>query len=111
MAAVSEHLLIRDAALAAATNGIVIVDAVAPDHSIVYVNAGFERLTGYTADEAIGRNCRFLQGTGGDQPALAEFRSALRDGRSAKVLVRNHRKDGTAFWTRSWSPPSPRRGG
>jgi diguanylate cyclase (GGDEF)-like protein/PAS domain S-box-containing protein len=91
-------LLMKDAALAAATNGIVIVDALAADRPIVYVNPGFERLTGYGADEVLGRNCRFLQGPGTDPSAIEEFRAAVAEHRSTKVVVLNHRKDGTPFW-------------
>jgi diguanylate cyclase (GGDEF)-like protein/PAS domain S-box-containing protein len=98
MAAISEHVHIRDAALAAATNGIVIVDALEDDHPIVYVNAGFERLTGYTADEVLGRNCRFLQGEETAPATRDAFRRVLAEHRSDRVLVRNHRKDGSAFW-------------
>jgi diguanylate cyclase (GGDEF)-like protein/PAS domain S-box-containing protein len=98
MAAITDNAHIREAALAAATNGIVIVDALQDDHPIVYVNAGFERLTGYSADEVVGRNCRFLQGGDTDPEALERFRRALREHRSDKVLVRNYRKDGSAFW-------------
>ena len=49
-------------------------------------------------EEAIGRNCRFLQGKDRDQPALQELRAALREGRGCRVVVRNYRKDGTLFW-------------
>ena len=52
----------RDRAIASSTNGIIITDAGQPDNPIVYVNPAFERLTGYSAEELIGRNCRFLQG-------------------------------------------------
>ena len=91
-------LLIKDAALAAAINGIVIVDVVAADQPIVYVNPGFELLTGYDADEVLGRNCRFLQGPDTDPSAIAEFAAAVAEQRGTKVTVRNYRKDGTPFW-------------
>nr|MBA2636868.1 diguanylate cyclase [Solirubrobacterales bacterium] len=91
-------LLMRDAALAAATNGIVIVDATQPDLPIVYVNQGFERLAGYRADEVLGRNCRFLQGADTDPLAIVEMRTAVAEGRGAKVVLRNYRKDGSPFW-------------
>ena len=50
-------------ALAACTVGVVMTDARQFDHPIMYVNPAFEALTGYKADEIIGRNCRFLQGS------------------------------------------------
>ena len=55
-------------------------------------------MTGYSAQEALGRNCRFLQGTEREQPALEELRAALREGRQSKVVLRNYKKDGTLFW-------------
>ena len=90
------HMLER--AVEAARNGILITDPNQPDNPIVYANPGFERLTGYSAEEAIGRNCRFLQGADRDQPVLDEIRAALREERECRVVVRNYRKDGTLFW-------------
>jgi PAS domain S-box-containing protein len=63
----------------------------------VYVNPAFEETTGYAAEEAVGRNCRFLQGEDRDQPAVEELRRAVREGRHCTVL-RNYRKDGSLFW-------------
>ena len=87
-----------DRAVTASTNSIVITDPNQPDGPIVYVNPAFERTTGYTAEEALGRNCRFLQGEDRDQPALGELRAAVSEGRHCTVVLRNYRKDGTLFW-------------
>jgi PAS domain S-box-containing protein len=65
---------------------------------IIYINPAFERMTGYEAQEVIGRNCRFLQGEDKDQPALDELREALREGKCCTVILSNYRKDGTLFW-------------
>ena len=80
------------------SNGISIADANTPELPLTYVNPAFERMTGYTAGEVCGRNCRFLQGTDTDQPALAEIRESLSEGKDARVVLRNYRKDGTLFW-------------
>ena len=80
------------------SNGISISDAHLPDCPLTYVNPAFERITGYTASEVCGRNCRFLQGTDTDQPARGEIRQALSEGKDARVVLRNYRKDGTLFW-------------
>ena len=64
---------------------------------LVYVNPGFERMTGYRADEVLGRNCRFLHSSEPGQPALNEVRTALRDASEIRVLLRNFRKDGHPF--------------
>ena len=87
-----------DRAVTASTNAIVITDPNQPDDPLVYVNPAFERTTGYAAEEALGRNCRFLQGEDRDQPGLGELRAAVHEGRHCTVVLRNYRKDGTLFW-------------
>lgn len=93
-----EELRLSNQAIAASINGIVIADATKPDLPIIYINPAFERITGYTAEEIVGRNCRFLQGKDRDQPALDELRAALREGKSCTVILSNYRKDGRRFW-------------
>jgi diguanylate cyclase (GGDEF)-like protein/PAS domain S-box-containing protein len=85
-------------AVAASSNGITISDSTAPDEPLIYVNRSFELMTGYSSEEVLGRNCRFLQGEDRDQPTLLVVRAALREGRDCEVLLRNYRKDGTPFW-------------
>jgi PAS domain S-box-containing protein len=94
-----------DRAVAASSNGIVITDPNLPDNPIIYVNPAFERTTGYSSEEVIGRNCRFLQGEDRDQPALEELRVAIREGRESRALVRNYRKDATFFWNELYVSP------
>ncbi|MFO8154166.1 PAS domain-containing protein [Thioalkalivibrio sp.] len=81
-------------------NGITLSDPDEPDNPIVYANSVFERMTGYTQDEILGRNCRFLQGEDRDQPGLEAIREALREHRPTEVTLRNYRKDGTLFHNR-----------
>jgi PAS domain S-box-containing protein len=71
---------------------------VAPDQPIVFVNAAFTRITGYSATEAMGRNCRFLQGRDTDRDMVEKMRRAVTAGRAATVTIRNYRKDGKTFW-------------
>jgi diguanylate cyclase (GGDEF)-like protein/PAS domain S-box-containing protein len=78
--------------------GIVLVDARRPDMPVVYVNPGYEALTGYTARELVGRNLRFLQAEDRDQDARHRLREQLERGEPCQVLLRNYRKDGTLFW-------------
>ncbi len=92
------RLRLLERALEASTSSISIADACEFDMPLIYVNPAFERLTGYSRDEVIGRNCRFLQGKEVDQPGLDEIRAVLREGRAGEALVHNYRKDGTAFW-------------
>ncbi|SDB72114.1 HWE histidine kinase domain-containing protein [Belnapia rosea] len=68
-----------------------------PGPLIEYVNPGFERMTGYAADEVLGRSPRFLQGDGTDRTALDELRTALRAGRAFSGEAVNYRKDGTPY--------------
>ena len=80
-----------DRAVRSSASGIVITDAGRPGNPIVYVNPAFEFTTGYLAEEAIGQNCRFLQAGDRDQPALEELRSAIREGRECRVVLRNYK--------------------
>jgi diguanylate cyclase (GGDEF)-like protein/PAS domain S-box-containing protein len=79
-------------------DGIVISDACADDHPVVYVNPAFERITGYAAAEILGRNCRVLQAEDAAQPGVAAMRNALAEAREARVVLRNYRRDGEMFW-------------
>jgi len=81
-------------------NGVTLSDPDLPDNPIVYANAVFERMTGYSRDEILGRNCRFLQGDDRDQPELAQIRAALAEKQPVQVTLRNYRKDGRRFYNR-----------
>lgn len=96
----ADWLALKDRALAVAAEGVTIADARAPGRPLIYVNEGFERMTGYPAAEALGRNCRFLQGPDTDVVAVAEIRAALAGCRECLVEILNYRKDGTTFWNR-----------
>ncbi|MBC6432667.1 PAS domain S-box protein [Nostoc sp. HG1] len=95
---VEETLRLRERALAATSNGIIIADARLAHHPVIYVNPAFEQITGYSATDVIGQNCRFLQRTDIQQLALNELHSSIQSGTSCKVVLRNYRKDGTLFW-------------
>ena len=77
---------------------IVLVDPHAEGEPIVYVNRAFVEMTGYSREEAIGNNCRFLQGEDTDRETVAEIRRALDAQEVAVVQILNYRKDGTPFW-------------
>lgn len=82
----------------ASPSGMVLVDALAPDMPLVYVNSAFEEMTGYSRDDTIGRNCRFLQGDDRRQPALDTLRLAIKNQVECTVTLRNYRRDGRMFW-------------
>ncbi|PSR15224.1 hypothetical protein C8255_23215, partial [filamentous cyanobacterium CCP3] len=94
----AETLHLQERAIAASQNGIVITDARQHDNPIIYVNPAFERITGYTAADTLGRNSRFLQGDNQDQPALPDLRRAIAEGNNCTVELVNYRKDGQPFW-------------
>ena len=76
---------------------VTVADATLPDHPMVAVNHAFTRLTGYTADEALGRNCRFLQGPGTDPEVRARLGRALAEARPVLAIVQNYTRDGLPF--------------
>ncbi|MFB8789029.1 MAG: PAS domain-containing protein [Potamolinea sp.] len=91
-------LWLYERTLSATSCGIVISDALSPDHPLVYCNPAFLQITGYTTEEVIGRNCRFLQGPDTDPEALEQLRQSIRTGQECHVVLKNYRKDGTPFW-------------
>lgn len=96
--AAEQSLLLHEQALASSSNGIMITRSDENDHSIVYVNPAFERITGYSAAEVIGMEGRFLVRDDLAQPDLEKIRDALREKREGEAILRNYRKDGTLFW-------------
>ena len=100
-----ERLQLLERAVESSINGVVIADANAPDMPIIYVNPAFESMTGYSAAEVLGRNCRFLQGALRQQPELEVLRQALRDQTDCNVILSNQRKDGSLFWNHLFLSP------
>lgn len=85
-------------ALSGSQQNFAISDPSLPDNPIVYVSQGFLDLTGYTLDQVLGRNCRFLQGPGTDQSAVDIIRKGVREGLDTSVCLLNYKADGTPFW-------------
>ena len=86
------------AALATVRAAVTLSDPRLPDQPLIYVNAAFTAITGYPAAEAVGRNCRFLQGPETDRVVVAQIRAAIAAGESLTCELLNYRKDGTPFW-------------
>nr|AML78284.1 putative LOV domain-containing protein [Gloeochaete wittrockiana] len=86
------------AALRIAMENLIITDPNIVGHPIVFASPGFQRMTGYTEKEIVGRNCRFLQGSGTDRVITMEIGRAIRDKREYLAEILNYRKDGTPFW-------------
>lgn len=93
---ISRDLLVK--ALNVSRDGITIADAQKPGFPLIYVNQGFERLTGHTAAEIIGKNYRIIQRADNDQPEMAAIREAISRGEACVATLRNYRKDGSMFW-------------
>jgi phosphoserine phosphatase RsbU/P len=93
-----EDLLIN--AINKSNEGITISSIDQPDSPLIFVNDGFERLTGYTKEDVIGKNCRFLQGKETDHAAVDVLRHAISNKQQTTVELLNYKKDGTPFWNR-----------
>lgn len=75
------------------------------DNPIIFCNQAFEQLTGYSQEEILGRNCRFLQGEGTDREAAGEIRLSLEARQDVHIELLNYRKDGTPFWNALFISP------
>ena len=85
-------------ALQTAQQNFVVTDPSLPDNPIVYATQGFLNLTGYSLDQVLGRNCRFLQGPETDPKSVEKIRGAIETGNDMSVCLLNYRVDGTTFW-------------
>lgn len=94
------ELRMKTQAIDAAAIGISMADMQQPDDPLVYANDGFERVTGYDAENVLGRNCRFLQGDRTDEATAARLRDAIDAGEPVTVELVNYRRDGIPFWNR-----------
>lgn len=96
----ADLLLLKDRALDIAAEGITIADMQQPEQPLIYINEGFERLTGYSAKSMLGRNCRFLQGADTDPETVRKIRNALVKGEECTVEILNYTRDNQPFWNR-----------
>jgi len=86
------------AALDSSNSGIIITDNRLSDNPIIYCNKTFENISGYSRDEIIGHNCRFLQGKDKSQTERYEIKNAIIIGENSKTVIRNYKKNGDLFW-------------
>ena len=91
-------LRLRSRALDACVNAVVMTRSHGKQYLIDYVNPAFERITGYSAAQVIGRDCRILQGDDREQDGLREVRNALKTDAEVSTILRNYRADGQMFW-------------
>lgn len=78
-------------------NGVTLADPDLEDCPIIYANKAFERLTGYSQEDIIGKNCRFLQGNNREQDARYKIKEAMKNHEVVEVTLQNYKKDGTLF--------------
>jgi PAS domain S-box-containing protein/diguanylate cyclase (GGDEF)-like protein len=90
--------------------GVLIADARDPNLPLIHANRAFETITGYARNEAIGKNCRYLQGSDRLQPEIARIREAISELKPVAVTLRNYRKDGRLFWNSIRLFPLPAQG-
>lgn len=81
-----------------AQDGVVVAEKEGPDTILIYVNPAFEKLTGYSADEILYQDCRFLQGDDTKQESIKLIRHAIDDAEAVRTVLKNYRKDGSIFW-------------
>ncbi len=93
----AEVLQLRDRAIQAVSQGILITDALKEDNPIIFASSGFERLTGYHAAEVLGRNSTLLRGPESDRESADQIDAAVTTGAGCLVEILNYRKDGSPF--------------
>lgn len=86
------------AAMAHSSEPLVLSDPNLPDNPLIAANDAFLRLTQYSRDEIVGRNCRFLQGPETDRGTTDRIARRISEGGGCIEWVVNYRKDGTMFW-------------
>lgn len=92
------QLRLQSMAVDAAVDGVIIADARQDDAPIVFANTGFLNLTGYSEEEVLGRNCRFLQGPRSSRKSIAQMKKAITNAEPCRTTILNYRKNGTTFW-------------
>ena len=84
--------------LQAAQRSFCITDPSLPDNPIVFASQQFLECTGYSMEQVLGRNCRFLQGPETDRRKVEMIRKGISEGSDTSVCLLNYRADGTTFW-------------
>ncbi|BAQ45677.1 MULTISPECIES: hybrid sensor histidine kinase/response regulator [Methylobacterium] len=84
---------------------MIVTDPRQPDNPIIFANQAFRAMTGYTPEELVGRNCRFLQGPETDRETVAEVRRAIAERKEIATEILNYRKNGSTFWNALFVSP------
>ena len=102
---IEKKLMIKSRALESATNGIIITDALKRGNPVIYCNAAYLDLTGYSAPEILNHSCRFLEGTEDDKETIEKLKKAIENSESYRTVLRNYKKDGSLFWNELFVMP------
>lgn len=81
-----------------AQDGVTVAEKEGDDTILLYVNPAFEQLTGYSSDDILFQDCRFLQGDDTDQTAVHAIRDAIEHNKPIRTILKNYHKDGSVFW-------------
>ncbi|MDZ8258479.1 MAG: MHYT domain-containing protein [Nostoc sp. ChiQUE01b] len=100
-------LRLRDRAIASASNAIFITDPRQPENPIIFCNAAFEKITGYSSQEVLGCNYQLLQGADTDPATVTQLHDAISNSRECQVVLKSYRQDGTSFWCELTISPVP----
>ncbi len=84
--------------LDSSVNGITLADPDLEDMPLVYVNKAFLKMTGYTMEEVVGKNCRFMQGKDREQKERYIMQEAIKNKQPIEITFRNYRKNGELFF-------------
>ena len=84
----------------ASPNGLTIITKDNLDYQIVYANLAFQKMTGYSKEEVLGGNCKFIQGVETDFSSVEKIRNAIQKDQMVQVTLKNYKKDGTWFWNK-----------
>jgi PAS domain S-box-containing protein len=94
----AEAIRLRDRSLSSISSAVAIADIERPNKPIIYCNTAFETITGYHADDVIGKDFQLFEGPETDSKAMCVIRSAFEEGQECEMTVRTYRRDGSWFW-------------
>jgi PAS domain S-box-containing protein len=97
-------LQIRNRAIDASSNGIVIIDVRLHDAPIIYINKAFERITGYPANEVIGQNIMFLAGEKAGSPEWKTIENSITKGNHCNIVLEIAGKNNRVWIDVNFSP-------
>lgn len=106
-----QDALLKAKVISATGCSVVVTDATAPGHPIVYANPAFRTMTGYADQELRGQSWSLLIGPHTDRASTEKLAMAMQEGRACRVVARHYRKQGTPFWNEITLSPVKNPGG